>query len=405
MTAASPFDLKISRVRKKKKTKKTKGENMKNVNEIQVLDKKVRREACKIQRVKRAGKTQEFTEHFIWDDMSQPNPDIPDNLAFTDMGLQDRFNTWMDGAYDEITLKVGKQEHTVRRKVGAMNDRDFRERCVKHNDRMHALELKGPRDFDPPVHKRIEKIAEWLDCDFIDADMVVQTFDSLELDYKSATRLIFGFTTGKGERKHGLRSLDDRGKLAGVITWLKGIADELPKLDGNTTDEWESVSIYRIDEDTNDIVEDPIYPANPFKTRTLGHPKDGLRDAFLRLIETADRNELNEIQSMVYPKDGNRPELWYLSDAQRSQFWEAVIYRRCQLHEEAKQRLDDKGHVTIELMHRMGTGPRTKALIMAYLNGTFFELDGTVMKFDHKQTKETCWVVWREYKDMQKEEA
>lgn len=152
----------------------------------------------------------------------QTNKDIPDNLPLQDMGVSGP--TSREFLWPQVDDDSKPYRKTPWLDSRAMDDRDFRERCIVANNRLYVLYPMGAPELAPANHLRAETLQKWFaqkcgcapskkcqhlqsEVDYADCDSLVKVFDKLGIDRRRTLQLMFGYQSIAG-RKHGLKSLE-----------------------------------------------------------------------------------------------------------------------------------------------------------------------------------------------------
>lgn len=142
------------------------------------------------------------------------NVDVPDDKYLYEMGCGNRKNESLDHR--------------------AMDDRDFRERCIVVGNRVYALYEKRKADLAPRSDLRQEVLMKMLheDADYADVDTLAHVFRDMRLSRSAVLKLIHGYVRpdedGVIAKSDGLKSLEDLSEIAGEFESMR---DELKEFD------------------------------------------------------------------------------------------------------------------------------------------------------------------------------
>ncbi len=175
--------------------------------------------------VKRYGNTTEMMEQ---ENLRLRRNDIPDVVAFWEQGSE-RNNELLDDSDTYIRIR----DRVVSRKVGTMNDRDFRERCTVVGNNLQAVYIKDHIDDLRVVHEP-EWMAEQLNCEYIDAVTICESFKRLGIDRRMSFKLINGYWDSREEMwRNGLKNIgaDGGGRFARYFESLIGEVDDIDEFE------------------------------------------------------------------------------------------------------------------------------------------------------------------------------
>jgi hypothetical protein len=157
-----------------------------------------------------------FAKELVRKESMQPlNVDVPDDKYLYEMGCGLRRNESLDHR--------------------AMDDRDFRERCIVVNGRLYALYEKRKVDLQPRSDLRQEVVAGMLpDANYEDVDRFVRFCRSMRFSRKTVLALIHGYVRpdedGTIARSSGLKALD-AAEFAEIVDELEAQQAELAEYD------------------------------------------------------------------------------------------------------------------------------------------------------------------------------
>lgn len=159
------------------------------------------------------------------------------------------------------------------------------------------------------------------------------------------------------------------------------------------------------------------FNSNPYSAFALHHGEDNIDYEMILEIKTAkiekddpsDRKEpdsLREIQQRAFAQPTQygwrRPELSYLNNSQMSQFWRYVNERKQKLGDEFRHKMSAPARNVLKMVIELKGRPVSKALIMAYKNGSMFETDYELIDFGEmpRPSKEELYALWAEYRKL-----
>lgn len=159
------------------------------------------------------------------------------------------------------------------------------------------------------------------------------------------------------------------------------------------------------------------FNSNPYSAFALHHDEDNIDWDLILEIKTAkiqkdnpmDKNEpdsLREIQQRAFAQPTQygwrRPELSYLNNSQMAQFWRYVNERKQKLGDEFRQKMSPPARNVLKMVIELKGRPVSKALIMAYKNGSTFETDYDLIDFAEmpRPSKEDLYALWAEYRKL-----
>jgi len=327
-----------------------------------------------------------------WGNPLQPNRDIPDNLQFYDMGINERSNSWLDNS--------------------AMNRIDFTQRCLQQNGRNYALYEKRAIDFKPPNHLDAEWLAQKLNIAYDLAYKLADAFRALDIDRKAANKILYGYVKSDGTRASGLAN--HNGSKHHVVELLETLQLELDKVTVERQDfvpieTWEeNIVNYHMNRevDNSDDGLELSGDNNPFGAFPLHWESEGLTHEFINKIRQADTNKLREIQSGFFPSKSEytgrtyQPKYRYLTASQKAQAWVYIKARKQELVQQGKANLSKDGNTVLSWIKDLGRSAMASSLIYSWMKGAAFDIFGAYIEFAGKPRPEEISYIWAEYKQL-----
>jgi len=381
--------------------------------------------------VKRGNKT-EISE---WESKFQRNLDLPDNLSYCDMGIEDRVNTHLD-----VSNMDGK---------GCMDDRHFREHCVVYGQSLFFVHQKLKADMQPPLQLRPEWIQEKLECEFEDACTLSEAWKQLGYNKWVINKMVFGyFDNEKKEWKNGLQYVGpSRGRefaeyfeeLALEFGDVIGEANDINGIRGHYYDvaermissgEWyaqyhirrpdvmdqmawiehmssieydESIQLVYQEVDQQDGYvnylggEEIERKIDAFGINRLFHGAEGIDQELVNEIKEASALKLKKIQRRFYPNRTGytgtirKAQYWWMTPMQKSVAWEFIKARREEL---SNYTLSECSKRVLDIE----AAPKIKrALIASYCAGNSFNLYGELMEWKKRPNENEILAIWAQF--------
>jgi len=365
----------------------------------------------------------------IWNDMSQRNRDIPDELHAWEQGWGYRTNEHLDPIKDDSGKRV--------RWVNKLNDRHFRELCKPYGGQLHFIHMMLPADivskYRPQVHRH-EWLAKELGCKVDIAAKLIEGFKSFELDRKSVMKLL---------KQNLMNFKGDNKKLAEIADALEDLAlqvaePEWSKIDNHFSTYEDDVMfednvIYLVDEvleglkfdqyreDENsryevwneglmtyeevesdqvwdDELDTSLSNGNVFSSNPLYYGAEALPDEFIRMIQFADDEKLDYIIKNIPNKRKSYKKWGFLTPSQTSQAWIYIKERKAEL---AKADLENPSKdlvVALNWVKKLGKGKSASSIIFKFAEGTNYNFFGIPINFSRPASKTELSVLWTTYK-------
>ena len=362
-------------------------------------------------------------ELIVYDDRRQAiNGDVPDNLAFVDMGLTGELNGLLD--------RKGPNE--ARR----MDAADFRERCVVYGNAVYALHEKRSVDFQPPWFKRPERIAEMLGVPF---DLAKKLTDLLGTDRQDkidrafgfnasmANRLFHSYTTAEGEGRGGLMSLAGNVEaIAEIVEMLERLnaecnepveEEQIETVHGYDVDGWalgyevlyDATGWYDNDPADDDEKEwddglDQTGPSELYGAHRLYTDRDGVDYKLIDEIKSAGIAEIGKIQQRMFAQENAwtgmvyKAEYDWMTPAQKSIVWSFIKAQKTKLAKAGLKQLGRRGREVLGLVRQLGRCPQSRALITAWSVAGEFDMAGDQWIFEQKPSAEAVYAMWAVYR-------
>lgn len=405
------------------------------------------------------------TEMEVWDDKRTRNRDIPDNLAYYDMGIEQRRNTHLDS--HKITTMTA--HGPIEQQVNTLNDRHFREQCVIYGNRAHAVYEKASVDLEPPVYLQAEWLMEKLNCQYIDATTVAESLKRLGLDKTMALKAIFGYVTSDGEVRDGLQNVGESGGRE-YAQYFEQLCNDVKELDEYelerqfwldvsnemiTTGDWTLNQYDRLLDEGYDLEALHYYNYTPSPVEQLAwvdeqvanadlsihdqdepdddcyvsvfgdHEIEAAQDAFgvfplqddssglahdmIVEIKEASVTQVRELQQKMFPQWrhnqwGSRKypaQFGWMSKAQKDQFWKFMNARKEVLQKSARKALTIHSEEVVALLKTIDYKSQRRALVASYCAGNPFNLYGESIKFDHKPCELETYAIWGIYRELE----
>lgn len=353
-------------------------------------------------------------------DLSQPNRDLPDNLQFFEMGLSQLENPHLD-----IKKPVSRTSTWDARGLNS----DFRDRCVQYgkgkNRSNWFLYLKTQTSYQPPEHLDIEAVSQKTGCSLQDAERLVNAFKDLSLGVRECESILNEFSEktyisdNQDESaismlrsimaefpKHEVVSkyIDYLDTLAGLLEDVTVSSEEFRPYDDNicqslNVGSWDP----EYDPDQDDFEEVPAGDNNPYSVSKLYWGNEALPQEFITMILEADLKKLYEIKrgfkSSTNQYTGKRYEAKYrfLTYTQRQQAWEYIEMREQKIQDEAKVSMSQSCKDALSLIRQFGRCGESLAVIKKASIGGTYDMFGVKIPFS-KITPTESRVLWAEYK-------
>ena len=363
-------------------------------------------------------------------DTHQANPDLPDILAFEEMGLKHarRYHVEMDRA-------------------------DFTERCIVRNGRLYAMYMKGAADMQGPWHLRPETIYERMNrdeareiCSWDDAVTLSEAWTKLACDANAVNKMIYGYGEKAGLKRSRVTMADYFEKLTLELPVLyaddegqreisQAEFDEIkamrdagakwvmedeeyeweitPDDDGychfeavgqydDTDFNWIKGRVWYENEEGNSAHED-FGPAKDavFSAHPLYWGNEGLTHEFLTAIRTAkDIGELNRCESRLRRRRTRSgkwlaPELNYLTKTQKAQAWLYCNARREELLKDAVNHLTEPVRETVKVIEEckdLDEYDMVRARALSHINGRTFKYAWQEIRFMRPKLLEQAYM-------------
>ncbi len=347
-------------------------------------------------------------------DTSQRNSDLPDNITFYEMGINQRQNDWMD--YAELS------------------DRDFRHRCFQSGGFNYFLELKSKADFAPPKHLNPDWLAKVMDIHHDVAIWLANAFTMLQLNWTAVVEILAADLNWLSEENvvHYIHdtldpivselellepqapvNADPAVKIEMDEFWLSSSIYYNPELPMPTRDlSYENLAESAIivsDEFDGDADAwlagdglDALRISNPFKGHKLYSGSEALSHEFLTAIRTASSQRLKKIMAGFFPTYDERsgrkfpPKYRYLTQSQKNQAWVYINARREELKRAAYK--DPEFIKAFSWLESFGSTPTGAAIIHCFANGKSFESFGMAVSFKRKATGLELKELWSRFK-------
>jgi hypothetical protein len=369
----------------------------------------------------------------IWEistdhDLSQPNEDLPDNIQFYEMGLNDRVNDHLDPVPDDTTqvpkrveiyrkspkaegefievVSQFSQAHKPATKCNQMNDTDFRERCVQYRGKNWFLTLKGKADLKTPKHLDLFHIAKELNCEMDIADLFANAFKDLNLRPKDVEEIMENLIDGgQGETdwqefiEHQAFYYDT---LAGMCEDVTIDDDEAVVYDDNICHSLNVGSYHPeqvVEEEHEEIM---VGDSNPYTARPLEYGTDSLPDARIRFI-IQDLEGLRILKRSFYKQEDMytgkvyKAKFDWMSYPQRQQAWQYINLRQAQIEAETACSLSKSCREVVHWIKEFGRGSEALAMIKKFTSGGTFNFCGVEIKLTKGSPAEInhCWKTYK----------
>lgn len=351
-----------------------------------------------------------MTEIDFFNDMSQANPDIPDQLHGFEQGWADRKNELLD------PVKDGS------RWVHKMDDRHFREHCVQYAGRNYFVFLKKKCDLQPPQHLKAEWLAEKLETTFDIAQKLATGFAALEFDRKTALKFIYQELMPRSGNNE---------MLAATADWLEALEEQIKEPDwAHTNNYWQTSEddvfddnwIYLTDEvleagwlssgdfddDGNFVKDDGLdvgFDTNAFGASPLHWGNEALSHEFIMMIKEADHQKLRWIQSGFFKQKNGYIRYKYMTATQKSQAWVYIKERKAQLESQVLNSPSEDFKIASHWVNEFATTGAKKdacSVIFCFADRRTFDYCGIKISFSKKATLTELKVLWRLYKQLTK---
>lgn len=387
-----------------------------------------------VKTVIRRGNKTEITE---WESKFQRNLDIPDNLSYWEMGIEELKNPHLDASEEGDN-------------IGCMDDRHFREHCVIYGQSLFFIHQKLKADMQPPLQLRPEWIQDKLECEFLDACTLSEAWKQLEYSKWIINKMIFGyFDSAKNEWKDGLRNIGPA-KGAEFAEYFENLASEfndtiseadcINGIRGHYYDisqrmidsgEWyaqyhvsrpdamdqmawieymsdieydETVEIIDIVEDDFDYIDGYINyfgneeiitkTSDPFGINRLYHGDEGISQELITEIKEASAVKLKKIQRRFYRDKyfNRRAKYWWMTPMQKSVAWEFIKARKVKL---SNYRLSKESREVLNI--EIESYKIKRALIASYCAGNSFNLYGELIKWKKRPNENEIIAIWSQF--------
>jgi len=174
------------------------------------------------------------TEEVIEEELRWRRNDVPDNKAFWEQASsyqEMRKSPWLDG--DQIHIKMDKGDILLTdgtRKVGIMDDRDFRERCVIINNRLQVV-YDNRSEEDLRIMHKPEWLIDELDIDFEDAVTLCESWKRLGIRRQEVRRLINGYWDDNSKTWKGGLKTASKDRCRFYAEYFENLVNEIDIVD------------------------------------------------------------------------------------------------------------------------------------------------------------------------------
>lgn len=337
---------------------------------------------------------QRISEIHEFQDLSQPNRDLPDNLQFFEMGLSQLENPHLD-----IKKPVSRTSTWDARGLNS----DFRDRCVQYSGANWFLYLKTQTSYKPPAHLDIEAISQRLGCSLEVSEKFVNAFKDLSLRPKDCEVILADLEAHSDAQENMADYLDI---IAGLLEDVTVSGEEFRPYDDNicqslNVGSWDP----EYDPDQDDFEEIPAGDNNPYSASKLYWGNESLPQEFITMVLEADLKKLYEIKRGFKPSfnqyTGKRYEAKYrfLTYTQRQQAWEYIEIREAQIQDEAKAQMSKSCKDALSLIRQFGRCSESLAVIKKASIGGTYDMFGVKIPFSRITPTESR-VLWAEYKSL-----
>lgn len=151
------------------------------------------------------------------------NPDIPYDEQLVEMGCVTKENPILDN------VEPGNPKRKDANYAGRMNDRHFRELCVRYGNQILAMCQRRYADILPIIHTRPEFIEQHMECHPSDANTIGTCLQRMQFNKSLARRVIFGYMQQDGVHRSGFQGV---GEFHGesYAEMLEDLVTQLPDL-------------------------------------------------------------------------------------------------------------------------------------------------------------------------------
>jgi len=395
------------------------------------------------------------TEMVEFEDKIQRNLDLPDNLAYIDMGIESPVNTHLDvnrNNNEGVKMLWKKHrrgfEYQVPCHGGSMDDRDFRERCVRYGNQMFFIHQKLPSDMQPMLQLRPEWIQGHLECEFEDACTLSEAWRRLGYSKWMINKLVFGkYCDADGTWKMGLRhsgiekSRDYAEYFEGLVYDLEEIESMEDELRGHYYDvsqrmidsgewyaqfseevnaalqmSWIESSVRNEFEEMEIICEEEIdevdgfidyfgdemmtmRTSDAFGINALFDGNDCIDHELICEIKEASAQEIGKIQqrffSKMTPYGMRKAHYWWMTGSQKERAWKFINARKDEL-KDFKLLSEHTKTVLNDIMNEVVSDNMKKAMVASFCNGRRFDLFGEIINW-RKPAPNEVYAIWAEF--------
>jgi len=365
----------------------------------------------------------------IFDSTLQRNRDLPDNIGYVAMGLEERKNEHLD--YNKFSSRL------------------FSEDCIQYGGRLNVIFQRAKIDMQPALLNRAEWLAKQLNCEMCDALTLAECFKRLGLDRNMGLKAIFGYydqtnaAWRNGLQKIGVeagrkyaeyfenlvKELDEGPDLIQELRehflstsfdmiesrdwmlqyhveepsafeqmyWIEEmVRQEFEALPPKEVDDYEDSYISHIGDAKKEQPSFDLFGAFPLKTDA-----DGLPHEIISEINQASVEKIKKIQQRMFNQNTywgiRKAQYGWMTQLQKVEFWSFVNARKAKLADEAKKTLTPKSMEVIEIMKTLGSFKQKKAFIASYCAGNSFNLYGKQIR-NPKPSNEEAFGVWAEFR-------